>query len=186
MLALTERTAAIAAADEPARFEAEVEARTAALRHQLALADTSADGRLHLAPPEDKYAHASGDGPPCAELLPICGARCCSFEVALSSQDLDEGGLRWDYARPYLLARRADGQCVHHDGAGCAVYARRPATCRRYDCRRDSRVWLDYERRQLAPLPRVTAAPPSREELEQRARDRALATFVEATRLRRR
>lgn len=182
VVALTELAAPTG---ERERFEAEVESRTGALRRELALADHGAAGRLLLASPEDKYAIATDDGPPCAELLPLCQARCCRFEVALSTQDLDEGRLRWDLAVPYALARRADGQCVHHDGRGCQAYEVRPATCRRYDCRTDSRVWLDYERGLVAPMPTATAAP-DREAVERQARDGALARFVEASRLRRR
>jgi hypothetical protein len=177
VVALTERGGEAAAEAVAARAEL--------LRAELALSDERAAGRLRLGAAVDKYGVAEGDGPPCAELLPLCGARCCTFEVALSSQDLDEGGLRWDYAAPYLLAKRGDGQCVHHDGRGCAAYGQRPATCRSYDCRSDARVWLDYPGRVLAPRAAPGAAP-SRGQLERDVRDRQLATFVEASRLRRR
>lgn len=192
VVALTELAAPPA---DRARFEAEVAERTAVLRHQLALSDAGADGRLLLAPPQDKYALDTSDGPPCDELLAICQARCCRFEVTLSTQDLDEGQLRWSYATPYVLAKAADGQCVHHDSKGCAAYAVRPATCRRYDCRSDPRVWSDYERGILAPLPASGARAPGAgdrdtaermERMEREVRERALATFVEASRLRRR
>ena len=196
VVALTELAAA---PEDRVRFEAEVGERTAVLRQELALSDLSADGRLLLAAPEDKYDGVSDDGPACEQLLPLCGARCCRFEVALSTQDLDEGKLRWNYATPYALAKHADGQCVHHDSTGCTVYAVRPATCRRYDCRSDPRVWLDYERGIVAPMPAGAASssgepgasdqpgkPGKREGMERQARERALAHFVEASRLRRR
>lgn len=94
----------------------------------------------------DKYGVASPDID-CAARIPLCKARCCSFEVALSSQDLEERALPFVIADPYMLPR-VDGRCVCMDAAGaCTVYAHRPATCRSYDCRRDRRVWIDFEAR---------------------------------------
>ncbi len=54
-----------------------------------------------------------------------------------------------------MLRREADGYCTHLDRAtmGCGVYEIRPGTCRRYDCRQDKRVWLDWEKKLPAPLP---------------------------------
>jgi len=92
---------------------------------------------------------------PCAELIPLCGARCCTLSFALSTEDLDEGVIRWDYGQPYLIAQRAsDGFCVHNDpdSRGCTVHGQRPRVCRSYDCRKDTRVWIDYEQRIPAPL----------------------------------
>ena len=165
-----------------------IEARVAELVPDFQAADLDAPGRLHLGPVEDKYAVGSDDGPPCAELLPICGARCCTFEVALSTQDLDEGVLRFDHGRPYLLRHEPDRWCTHldRDGHGCTVYAHRPVACRRYDCRDDPRVWVDYARRELAPLDAVPDRPASRFELLERVRRRELALLTESLALRRR
>lgn len=173
-------------------LEERVATRTDELRRELAVADERSPDRLMLGAAADKYAVSAEGGPPCLELLPICGARCCSFEIPLSTQDLDEGLLRWDYARPYALAKRdgaepgapGDGLCVHNSGGACGVYEHRPAICRSYDCRDDRRVWIDYERRQLAPRP--VQPPPTRAQLEERAAARRRAMFVEVSRLRRR
>lgn len=103
---------------------------------------------------EDKYA-VKGPDIPCAELLPLCQARCCRMGFPLSSIDLDEGVIRWDYGQPYMIRQRAtDGFCVHNDPDthGCTVHAQRPLVCRKYDCREDVRVWIDYEQRIPAPL----------------------------------
>ena len=91
----------------------------------------------------------------CASLVHLCQARCCRFSVELSRQDLEEGGLLWHIEHPYLLRREADGLCSHLDrkAQACGVYANRPAACRTYDCRADSRVWTDFEKRIPAPLP---------------------------------
>ena len=44
---------------------------------------------VRLATFRDKYAVASPDID-CASRIPLCGARCCSFEVSLSAQDVLE------------------------------------------------------------------------------------------------
>ena len=54
----------------------------------------------------DKYATAPS-APPCDELLHLCKARCCTLSFALSTADLDEGVIRWDYGQPYLIRQRA-------------------------------------------------------------------------------
>jgi Fe-S-cluster containining protein len=37
------------------------------------------------------------------------------------------------------------------DDGDCTIYERRPGACRAYDCRRDARVWIDFEARIPAP-----------------------------------
>ena len=87
---------------------------------------------------------------PCAELIPLCGGRCCRFLFALSTKELDEGVIRWDYGRPYIIRQRSsDGFCTHNEPTtkGCTVHDKRPGICRSYDCRNDKRVWIDYAKR---------------------------------------
>jgi hypothetical protein len=82
--------------------------------------------------------------------MPLCQARCCTLSFALSTEDLDEGVIRWDYGQPYLIRQRAsDGYCVHNDpdSHGCTVHAFRPRVCRSYDCRKDTRIWADFAQR---------------------------------------
>ena len=135
----------------------------------------------------DKYKAESADVP-CAELIPLCKAKCCTLTFSLSSQDLDEGVIRWDYGRPYLIRQRAsDGYCVHNDPETrfCSVRDARPRVCRRYDCRTDKRIWEDYEAR--IPAKPATPAPGTAETVEQmttfdllsRARTRTTAVMVE-------
>jgi Fe-S-cluster containining protein len=102
----------------------------------------------------DKYAVEGQPEIDCASLIHLCRGRCCRLWFALSFQDLDEGVVQWDYARPYQLRKRADGLCVHNDPAthACSVYAHRPVDCRRYDCRKDPRVWIDFEQKIPAPF----------------------------------
>jgi len=136
---------------------ARVQAATEPTYERIRAADARATPSVWLSSAlEDKYEiDTSGSSPPCDELLHLCNARCCSFDFPLSTQDLDEGVIRWDYGRPYLIRQRAsDGFCVHHDPASkqCAVHAQRPGPCRHYDCRKDARVWVDYAARIPAPM----------------------------------
>lgn len=101
----------------------------------------------------DKHSAASPDID-CASLLHLCQARCCSFKVSLAETDVRAGTLDWDIQDPYVLARGSDGYCAYIDRAsgGCTCYEERPGICRTYDCRQDTRVWLDFEKRVPAPL----------------------------------
>jgi Fe-S-cluster containining protein len=108
---------------------------------------------VELAQDEDKYA-IQGEPIDCDSRLELCKARCCAFNVVLSQRDLQEGQLMWEIDLPYRLARGNDGYCVHlaRDDAGCQRYEHRPATCRKYSCKNDRRVWLDFEARIPAPF----------------------------------
>jgi hypothetical protein len=100
----------------------------------------------------------------------------------LSTTDLDEGVIRWDYGQPYMIRQRAsDGYCVHNDPAsrGCTVHAQRPATCRRYDCRNDTRVWLDFEARIPAPMDHPGDGKTEPFDLMERVKLKALAEVLE-------
>lgn len=108
-----------------------------------------ANRRVRLGVVADKHSVANAEVD-CASIISICKMRCCrALDIELSRQDLADG-LRWEIEAPYLLARDAHG-CCYLGEAGCTVYERRPATCRSYDCRQDDRIWLDFERRILAP-----------------------------------
>jgi Fe-S-cluster containining protein len=116
---------------------------------------------------EDKYALTDLPQIDCEARIPLCKGRCCSLTFALSFQDLDEGVVRWDYARPYSIRQRTDGYCVHNDDKthGCGVYQHRPAICRTYDCRTDKRIWIDFEKRipaaddSFVPVGKVRTGP---------------------------
>ena len=110
---------------------------------------------VRLALFRDKYAVPETDID-CAARIPLCGARCCGFEVTLSRQDVAEGKLPWDIDEPYVLPKlAATNLCACMDSAGaCTVYEQRPGTCRAYDCRADPRVWIDFDARIPAPLDR--------------------------------
>jgi hypothetical protein len=110
--------------------------------------------KVRLSTFTDKYTVESADID-CAARIPLCGARCCSFVVLLSTQDILERKLPFEIERPYELPRDPDTKkcaCMDEKGA-CTVYDYRPGTCRVYDCREDKRVWIDFEARIPAPMP---------------------------------
>lgn len=157
LTALTETVAARADhADIAAKLEWLIDALI--LRGQLPASFRRLATKIHggprsavrLAMFRDKYAVPSPDID-CAALIPLCGARCCSFEVTLSAQDVAEKTVPFDLSQPYAMPR-VDDRCVCMDGAGaCTIYERRPGACRAYDCRHDARVWIDFEARIPAP-----------------------------------
>jgi Fe-S-cluster containining protein len=102
----------------------------------------------------DKYALKVLPEIDCASLLPLCQARCCRLNFALSMQDLDEGVVKFNYGAPYYIRKRpGSNYCGHVDPStlGCTIYEHRPAICRTFDCRNDKRIWIDFEKRVPAP-----------------------------------
>ncbi|HWE64525.1 MAG TPA: YkgJ family cysteine cluster protein [Chloroflexota bacterium] len=103
----------------------------------------------------DKYAIPADELPriDCETRIPLCRAACCAMRFALSAQDLDERVMRWDLSQPYRNRVGPDKRCVHQDRAsfGCTIYQHRPGVCRMYDCRKDARIWLDFENRVINP-----------------------------------
>ena len=91
----------------------------------------------------------------CAARLHLCHGRCCAMSFELTTQDLDEGVVRWEVEAPYVIRHEADGYCTHLDRGtlGCTIYPQRPATCRGFDCRSDRSVWIDFDKRIPAPMP---------------------------------
>ncbi|MBL9014232.1 MAG: YkgJ family cysteine cluster protein [Myxococcales bacterium] len=144
--------------DLPRRFDALIGALVeralvpARLRDAVSRVRADERPRVHLAIYGDKYQLESPDID-CAARLHLCGGRCCSFDVLLSEQDVEEGGIPWVLDRPYELPRDRDTRrCACMDEAGaCTIYDRRPGACRTYDCREDRRVWIDFAARIPAP-----------------------------------
>jgi Fe-S-cluster containining protein len=97
----------------------------------------------------------------CASRIHLCEARCCRFSVSLSEQDIRDN-IPWVIDQPYMLPRDPKTKkCVCMDEAGaCTIYEKRPASCRVYDCRRDPRVWVDFEARIPAPMPPLIMPEP--------------------------
>jgi Fe-S-cluster containining protein len=109
----------------------------------------------------DKYEVESPADLDCMSLMHLCHGRCCSFRFELSTQDLDEGKIRWEVNDPYRIRQERDGYCTHLERAtmGCTAYEHRPAPCRMFDCRDDQRVWIDFEKKIPAPMPDGVIVP---------------------------
>lgn len=107
-------------------------------------------GLMYQDPEYDKYTFDHEADMDCVSRLSVCRAICCKFPFALSKQDVDEGIIRWEFGRPYLIAHGDDGYCVHLDRENfkCTVRENRPVPCRCFDCRNNEKwkVWQDYDR----------------------------------------
>src|SRR6266545_6776435 len=99
---------------------------------KVALHSTQPGSRVRLRLYVDKYSLPPAEPIDCAALLHLCKGRCCTLTVELTTQDVDEGRVRWDVLDPYVLRREVDGRCTHQDRQtlGCTMYENRPATCR--------------------------------------------------------
>lgn len=165
-------------------IEATVEDAIPSIAEKIRIHDERSTGRALIGDSEDKYT-ADCNGPNCLELLPICEGRCCRLYFPLSSQDLDEGVIRWDYGRPYMIKQRAtDGYCTHNHPTqhGCTVYTHRPKPCREYDCRKDERIWIDFDKKIPAtesPYARKLGEEPTELNLLERVRARQIAFAME-------
>lgn len=181
VVALTEEVSRrLPPADDAASVEVAVEQAVGAALTEIRASDDGSS-RVALHTGGDKYAAVAVDIP-CAELIPLCEGRCCSFTFPLSTQDLDEGVIRFDYGQPYMIRQRSsDGYCVHCDPTtrACDAHAARPATCRTYDCREDKRVWIDFANRIPAPRDARIERDPVKLDLYERARQRGLAVWRE-------
>lgn len=128
----------------------EVEGQVRYVQQRLATSEFGAGLQFTMArDADDKYDDATTVAVDCENRIHLCRGACCSLDVALSQQDVQEGVLRWDLGRPYYLRRSADTYCCHLDrGSGrCGVYGQRPNTCRAYTCRNDERIWKDFAAR---------------------------------------
>lgn len=81
--------------------------------------------------------------PDCGPRLTACRAVCCTYHFALTKEEVAQGVIAHDRARPFFVARHPDGYCVHLDRGrlACTIWAERPLRCRRYDCRDDRDIW---------------------------------------------
>jgi Fe-S-cluster containining protein len=98
-------------------------------------------------PEYDKYTFEQEVEIDCANRVHLCRAACCRLPFALSKQDIREGIVHWDLGQPYLIAHNGSGACCHLNTGTqvCTVWAQRPVPCRAFDCRKDNRIWLDFE-----------------------------------------
>jgi len=125
----------------------ELDAQVQAARVEIEAAERTRARAVKLHVLGDKYAQDNADVD-CAARFAVCRGACCGMEVPLSVQDLEEGAVRWDLARPYILKREDDGRCTHQDRGTffCGNYEHRPLPCRAYSCKGDVRIWRDFDR----------------------------------------
>ena len=111
-------------------------------------------GALYQNPEHDKYSFDKKVEIDCQSRVHLCKAACCRiFSFALSRQDINEGIIRWELGHPYMIAKGEDGYCKHLDQSTyrCTVREHRPVPCRAFDCRKDNRIWLDFENKIINP-----------------------------------
>ena len=112
-------------------------------------------GLMHQDPEYDKYTFKDESRVDCLSRLDICKGVCCKLPFALSKQDVEEGIIRWEFSRPYLIAHGDDGYCVHldRDTYKCTVREHRTVPCRGFDCKDNEKwkVWQDYEKGIINP-----------------------------------
>jgi Fe-S-cluster containining protein len=92
----------------------------------------------------------------CSGRVSACKAVCCRLPFALTRKEVETGIIHWEFARPYLIAKNADGYCAHfdRDKFTCTIHENRPVSCRLFDCRTDKRwpVWRDFEKNTANPI----------------------------------
>jgi Fe-S-cluster containining protein len=127
--------------------------KTAAAERLTRKLEQQGEGVALQTPEYDKYAFQSTVEIDCPSRLPLCHAACCRLPFPLSKQDIREGVIEWDLGHPYVIAQGPGGYCVHlnQNTQGCSVHAQRPVPCRAYDCRKESRIWLDFENGVINP-----------------------------------
>jgi hypothetical protein len=78
----------------------------------------------------------------CGSRLPWCRSICCTFNFALTKDEVKEGLIEHNPDRPFFIAREKDGYCPHleRDTLRCSVWSGRPLRCRKYDCTGDPDV----------------------------------------------
>ena len=113
------------------------------------------DGVMIQDPEQDKYTFEGTVDIDCPDRVHLCKAACCRLTFALSRQDIEEGVVRWDLGKPYVIRQEEDGWCCHLDRGTrlCTIREHRPVPCRGFDCRNDKRIWLDFE--QWIPNPNI-------------------------------
>lgn len=112
-------------------------------------------GLMYQDPEYDKYNFDHEAQVDCESRLDVCKAVCCKLPFALSRQDVEEGIIRWEFGRPYLIAHGEDGYCVHMDRNTykCTVREHRTVPCRGFNCLDNEKwnIWIDYDNGMINP-----------------------------------
>lgn len=132
----------------------ELDARQQAAAERLMKKNSKNGIGVLLQEPEfDKYTFDAESKIDCESRIPLCKAACCRLPFALSKQDIHEGVVHWDLGQPYVIAQEQDGYCTHLDRecSACKVRKHRPVPCRAYDCSKDQKIWLDFQKHIINP-----------------------------------
>ena len=76
---------------------------------------------------------------------------CCQGDAVFIHPELGDRAADYEtesYLGRLILAHKPNGDCVYLTGAGCGIYARRPAICRELDCA----IWLTHKPAYVAHL----------------------------------
>ena len=84
----------------------------------------------------------------CDKRLNKCKSICCSFQFALTKEEVQRGHIKHDIKRPFFIARDLDKYCHHlnRHTLKCDIWNDRPLRCRKYDCSDDPQVWSERPR----------------------------------------
>lgn len=87
----------------------------------------------------------------CAERIHLCKAVCCKLGFALSKEEVERGIVQWEPEKPYFKKHDADGYCTHlkKESCSCSIYPDRPRPCDNYSCKRDPRIWKNFDKMEL-------------------------------------
>ena len=85
----------------------------------------------------------------CSLKIKYCHAICCYFTTVLEKGDYVENTICTEQTLNGLIKitkKEGSCECVHlSSNEKCGVYQDRPKQCKNYDCRTDSRIWIDFE-----------------------------------------
>lgn len=86
----------------------------------------------------------------CRQRMHICNGVCCRLSFPLSIAEIEGGKVKWELGKPYFVRKNHGGVCVHQTiDCRCGVYEHRPQVCRTYSCKKDERIWKDYDTMEL-------------------------------------
>lgn len=86
----------------------------------------------------------------CSSKIEYCQAICCYFSTMLEENDYDPNTICTEKTVGGLIKiakKERTCECIHlSKNRKCEVYHSRPLQCLNYDCRDDSRIWVDFNR----------------------------------------
>lgn len=89
----------------------------------------------------------------CAAKMPFCQGACCRLRFYLTIDEANAGIVRYDKDDPFRIEQGPLNYCVHRNASMeiCGVFENRPSVCRAFDCRKDDRIWVDFDKNLVNP-----------------------------------